>query len=218
MVKNPPFNNAGDVGSIPGQGTDPHRPQLESPCATSTEPAHSGAHVLQLRPDIAKYETFAGHNKQNQGSRSGCNTEQLWWGWGWGQSSRKWGPEESTLQAERTACASLEGARKESEVFQRLERLAQVCGGLPGGGSARQGPGHAGFAGRGEPGHFIWCAKSREVLIRQATGSSIYALWRVTGRGLKGQEEALWAACGQEGGRRAWTKRGNRDVPLGGKF
>ena len=43
-------------------------------------------------------------------------------------------------------------------------------------------------------------------------------MWRVTGRGLKGQEEALWAACGQEGGRRAWTKRGNRDVPLGGKF
>ena len=93
---------------------------------------------------MAKYETFAGHNKQNQGSRSGCNTEQLWWGWGWGQSSRKWGPEESTLQAERTACASLEGARKESEVFERLERLAQVCGGLPGvgapgGGQAMQG-------------------------------------------------------------------------------
>ena len=28
--------------------------ELESPCAATTEPTHSGAHVPQLRPDAAK--------------------------------------------------------------------------------------------------------------------------------------------------------------------
>ena len=154
------------------------------------------AHLPQLRPDIAKYGTFASLNKQNRGSQSGCDTEQLWWGWGWGQSPRNWRPEEAHCRPREQHVQSLEGARKESDVFQRLEWLAQVCGGPPGGGSARRGPGHAGFAGCGEPGHFIWCDKSREVLIRQATGSSIFAVWRLTGRGPKGQEEALWTACG----------------------
>ena len=76
MVKNPPYN-AGDVGSIPGQGTKiphaagatkpmhhnywAHAPQLESlraanyrakalwnPCATTTEPMCPGACASQL--------------------------------------------------------------------------------------------------------------------------------------------------------------------------
>lgn len=45
-------------------------------------------------------------------------------------------------------CKGLEGARKESEVFQRLERLAQVCGATRGG-STRLGPGHAGLQAMG---------------------------------------------------------------------
>ena len=57
VVKNPP----GDVGSIPSWETKiPHAvvqlslctlesmPQLESPCATTTEPARSGAFMAQL--------------------------------------------------------------------------------------------------------------------------------------------------------------------------
>ena len=40
MVKNPP-SNAGDVGSIPGQGTKiPHATGQLSPHATTTEPVH----------------------------------------------------------------------------------------------------------------------------------------------------------------------------------
>ena len=49
MVKNPP-SNATDVGSIPGQGPKiPHVVAKRSPCATATEPRHSGACVLQQR-------------------------------------------------------------------------------------------------------------------------------------------------------------------------
>ena len=68
MVKNPP-SNARDVGLIPGWGTKiphtagqlsphaatteltryrAHMPQLESPCAATTKPMHSGACVTQL--------------------------------------------------------------------------------------------------------------------------------------------------------------------------
>ena len=48
MVKNPPFN-AGDVGSIPGQGTKiPHAAGQLNPSAATTEPAHSGARAPQL--------------------------------------------------------------------------------------------------------------------------------------------------------------------------
>ena len=40
MVKNPP-SNAGDTGSIPGQGTKiPHATGKLSPRATTTEPGH----------------------------------------------------------------------------------------------------------------------------------------------------------------------------------
>ena len=69
VVKNPP-SNAGDVGSIPGRGTKiPHAVGQLSPCAATTEPAHSRAsapqlekpacckersRVPQLRPDAAK--------------------------------------------------------------------------------------------------------------------------------------------------------------------
>ena len=48
VVKNPP-SNAGDTGSIPGQGTKiSHAMGQLSPCATTREPTHSGAHVPQL--------------------------------------------------------------------------------------------------------------------------------------------------------------------------
>ena len=45
VVRNPP-SNAGDAGSIPGQGTK-ILPQL-SPHAATTEPTRSGAHAPQL--------------------------------------------------------------------------------------------------------------------------------------------------------------------------
>ena len=46
MVKNPP-SNAGDMGLIPGPGTKfPHATGQLSPCGTTTEPMHSGAHML----------------------------------------------------------------------------------------------------------------------------------------------------------------------------
>ena len=48
MVKNP-LSSAGDVGSISGWGTKiPHAVGQLSPCATTTEPAHSGALESQL--------------------------------------------------------------------------------------------------------------------------------------------------------------------------
>ena len=70
MAKNPP-SNAGDAGSIPGQGTKIPRAMGQlSPRATTTDPAHSGAHAPQReslsaaatettclnegRPDVAK--------------------------------------------------------------------------------------------------------------------------------------------------------------------
>ena len=48
MVKNLP-SNAGDVGSIPGQGTKiPHAAGQLSPCTATTEPTRFGAHAPQL--------------------------------------------------------------------------------------------------------------------------------------------------------------------------
>ena len=48
VVKNPP-SNAGDTGSIPGQGTKiPHATGQLSPHATTAEPMHPVAHVPQL--------------------------------------------------------------------------------------------------------------------------------------------------------------------------
>ena len=48
MVKHPP-SSAGDVGSISGWGTKiPHAAGQLSPCATTTEPAHSRAHAPKL--------------------------------------------------------------------------------------------------------------------------------------------------------------------------
>ena len=73
VIKNPP-SNAGDMGLIPGWGTKiphatgqlslhakstesvhsrAHVPQLESPCATTIEPACSGAHTSQLESPCA---------------------------------------------------------------------------------------------------------------------------------------------------------------------
>ena len=52
MVENPPAN-AGDVGSIPGQGTKiPHAVEKLSPCAATTEPVHSGARMPQLERSL----------------------------------------------------------------------------------------------------------------------------------------------------------------------
>ena len=49
MVKNLP-SNAGDTGSSPSRGTKiPHAAGQLSPCAATTEPACSGAHVPQER-------------------------------------------------------------------------------------------------------------------------------------------------------------------------
>ena len=56
VVKNPP-SNAGDVGSIPGQGTKiPHAAGKLSPCATTTELAchNRRDRMPQLRPGAAK--------------------------------------------------------------------------------------------------------------------------------------------------------------------
>ena len=48
VVKNPP-SNVGDVSSILGWGTKiPHSTGKLSPCATTTEPTRSRAHVLQI--------------------------------------------------------------------------------------------------------------------------------------------------------------------------
>ena len=47
VVKNPP-SNAGGEGSIPDQGTKiPHAAGQPSPCAATTELAHSGVHTPQ---------------------------------------------------------------------------------------------------------------------------------------------------------------------------
>ena len=52
VVKNLP-SNAGDKGSIPGQGTKiPHAMGQLSPCATTTEPTCSGARVPQLERSL----------------------------------------------------------------------------------------------------------------------------------------------------------------------
>ena len=48
VVKNPP-SNKGDMGSIPGQGTNiPHAAGQPNLCATTTQPTRPGAHVPQL--------------------------------------------------------------------------------------------------------------------------------------------------------------------------
>ena len=52
MVRNLP-SNAGDAGSIPGQGTKiPHATGQLSPHATATEPGHSGVRVPQLERSL----------------------------------------------------------------------------------------------------------------------------------------------------------------------
>ena len=54
MVKNP-LSNAGDVGSVSGWGTKiPHAVGQLSPCAATTEPAHSGALESQLEKPTPK--------------------------------------------------------------------------------------------------------------------------------------------------------------------
>ena len=54
MVKNPP-SNAGDSGSIPGQGTKiPHAVGQLSLSTATAEPTYSGASELQLKPSTAK--------------------------------------------------------------------------------------------------------------------------------------------------------------------
>ena len=53
MVKNRP-SIAGDMGSIPGQGSRiPHAADQLSPDSATTEPKHH--HYRVLRPDAAKY-------------------------------------------------------------------------------------------------------------------------------------------------------------------
>ena len=86
VVKNLP-SNAGDAGSIPGQGTKiPHAvgqlsprtattepthsrarvPQLDSPCATTTEPTHSGAmHHNQGEAYVLQREKPARRNQRS---------------------------------------------------------------------------------------------------------------------------------------------------------
>ena len=62
MVKNLPCN-AGDTGSIPGRGTKiPYAMGQLSLCATTTEPAHSGAHTSQLDSLRAATAEPAQHN------------------------------------------------------------------------------------------------------------------------------------------------------------
>ena len=52
LVKNLP-SNVGDVHSIPGRGTKiPRAVGQLSPCTTTTEPAHSGAHAPQLERSL----------------------------------------------------------------------------------------------------------------------------------------------------------------------
>ena len=52
MVKNPPFN-AGDLGSIPGQGTKiPHAGGQLSLRAAASEPVRSGARAPQLERSL----------------------------------------------------------------------------------------------------------------------------------------------------------------------
>ena len=58
VVKNPPYN-AGDTGSIPGQGTKiPHAVGQLSPRATTTEPTRTGA----CAPQLEKNRKPASHN------------------------------------------------------------------------------------------------------------------------------------------------------------
>ena len=73
MVENPP-SKAGDINSIPGQGTYvPYATEHLNPCAATTEPAHSGTpipqlersmpqqklHVSRLSPDTVKKKGWA---------------------------------------------------------------------------------------------------------------------------------------------------------------
>ena len=52
VVKNLP-SNAGDTGSTPGQGTKiPHATEQPSPCATTTEVAHSSG-IEPVSPALA---------------------------------------------------------------------------------------------------------------------------------------------------------------------
>ena len=52
VVKNPP-SSAGDMSSVPGRGTKiPHAAGHLSPCAATTEPACSGAHIPHLERSL----------------------------------------------------------------------------------------------------------------------------------------------------------------------
>ena len=71
MVKNPP-SNAGDAGSIPGQGTKiPHATGQLSLRAATTEPVHSGAHTPQLESlHVATTEPVRSRARTPQPERS----------------------------------------------------------------------------------------------------------------------------------------------------
>ena len=63
VVKNPP-SNAGDVGSIPGQGTKiPHASGQLSPRATTREPVRPGARMPQLERSSCAATKSPHHNK-----------------------------------------------------------------------------------------------------------------------------------------------------------
>ena len=52
VVKNTP-SNAGDAGSIPGQGTQiTYATEQMHPCSITTDPTHYGAHAPQLERSI----------------------------------------------------------------------------------------------------------------------------------------------------------------------
>ena len=57
VVENPP-SNAGDISSIPGQGTYvPYATEHLNPCAATTEPAHSGAPIPQLERSMPQQKS-----------------------------------------------------------------------------------------------------------------------------------------------------------------
>ena len=87
MVKNLP-STAGDVGSIPGQGTKiPHAVQQLSPCAATTESSSYNqreAHGVLQRPGTAKIKKQTpGQKAVLVGKLGPCG----WWGRGAGGCS-----------------------------------------------------------------------------------------------------------------------------------
>ena len=72
VVKNLPCN-AGDIGSIPGQGTRiPHTEEQLSQRATATEPAHSRAHETRplKKPLEGSERSLCGATKYTHGHLS----------------------------------------------------------------------------------------------------------------------------------------------------